>query len=86
MEVILAGTGETTDLSLLVFGLAAFFGLLFFVLWFPGWRRRRLQEMREEEYMQAYMENVGMEQSGMGNPKDAAHDVSEETGSYHKSP
>lgn len=60
MDVTFAGTGETVDLPLIVFGLALLFFLLFFVLWFPSWRRRRALERKEAEYMAAYMENTEM--------------------------
>ncbi|MBE0643586.1 MAG: hypothetical protein IH600_05865 [Bacteroidetes bacterium] len=59
MDVILAGTGETVDLPIIIFGIALLFGLIFFALWFPSWRRQRLYEQREAEYMQAYLDSNG---------------------------
>ena len=86
MDIILAGTGETVDLPILVFGLALLFGLLFLVLWFPAWRRRRLEEKREAEYMQAYMENAAMEAANAAEGTESEPTDTETGESYHKSP
>ncbi len=59
MDVTLAGTGEAGDLTLIIFGAALLFGVLFFLLWFPAWRRRRVVEQREAEYMATYEEAYG---------------------------
>ncbi|MBR9974832.1 MAG: hypothetical protein KFF77_04575 [Bacteroidetes bacterium] len=89
MDVILAGTGETADFSLIIFGLAVLFGLLYFVIWFPGWRRRRQLENRDAEYSEEYQEDVGMvREDGL---EDRSEDGSEgeekeRTDPYHKSP
>ncbi len=70
MDVVLAGTGETVDLPIIIFGMALLFGLIFFMLWFPSWRRRRLLEQREQEYIAAYEEAYGSE-TVEGSPDDA---------------
>jgi hypothetical protein len=73
MDIILAGTGESGDVTMIVFGAAVLFGLLFFILWFPAWRRRQLLEMREEEFLETLHEDVA-----------AADDLDEETEIYQK--
>lgn len=97
MDVILAGTGETADLSLIIFGLAVLFALLFFVIWFPGWRRRRQLENRDAEYSEEFQEDVGMvredaledaqeDESEDGLEDRSEDDEMEQTDPYHKSP
>ena len=78
MDVILAGTGETVDLPIIIFGMALLFGLIFFMLWFPSWRRRRLLEQREQEYMATYEAAYGSE-SAAGSMHDGPGTVGEAT-------
>lgn len=52
MDIQLAGTGETTDVPIILFGIALFFGIMFFLCWFHSWRKQRIMEQREAEYLQ----------------------------------
>ncbi|MFA6234154.1 MAG: hypothetical protein WC824_08210 [Bacteroidota bacterium] len=64
MDIVLAGTGETIDLPIIIFGVALFFGVLFFSLWFPAWNRQRLIEKRTEKFLQTLEETYhGVEPS-----------------------
>ncbi|MFZ1728485.1 MAG: hypothetical protein WBQ23_05120 [Bacteroidota bacterium] len=51
MEVILAGTGETTDLPIIIFGIALFFFVIYLAVRFAGWLQRRIREAKEEEFL-----------------------------------
>jgi hypothetical protein len=72
MDIVLAGTGETVDLPIIIFGIALFFGIVFFLYWFPGWRHQKLIEGRETDFVRTLEEEYSSPDSGAD--EESSHD------------